>query len=385
MERAEGIIERCKGIAEDISFAEVHKWKEEHPQGKVVGHFQVYFPEEIAHAGGMLPVKVAGGGNRIEARRASSRLPSFICSICHTSLEMELSVGLLPLDAMIFPPICDAARSLSGIWKRNFPHTLVKILYLPQNLVSQGSLDFLTSEYKRLKDDLAEVAGRPITAADVQKSISVYNENRRRLRQLYAVKRESPWLLSTAEVYSLVRAGTLLPREEHNQMLKIVLEELPQRQARPRDKVRVVLEGGFCEQPPLEFIEVMEEVCYIVDDDLMIGARWLVEDVPEAVDPLRALAASYIEQATYSPVQHEGRRPKEERFLARLKEARAEAVILSAAKFCEPGLDEQVAFAKVLEKMGVPHLVLEFEEKMFSFDQVRTQVETFAESLLFYS
>jgi benzoyl-CoA reductase/2-hydroxyglutaryl-CoA dehydratase subunit BcrC/BadD/HgdB len=41
-----------------------------------------------------------------------------------------------------------------------------------------------------------------------------------------------------------------------------------------------------------------------------------------------------------------------------------------------------VLYKKKLEEIGVPHLLLEFEEKLFTFDRVRTEVETFVESLL---
>jgi len=385
MGRLEEILERCREIAEDVTFAEVRRWKEAHPQGKIVGHFQVYFPEEIAHAGGMLPVKVAGAGNKIEARRADSRLPSFICSICRTSLELGLNGTLDFLDAIFFHPICDAARNLAGIWHRNFPRTIAQILYLPQNLATGGAVSYLYNEYQRLRREFSELIGRPITDEDLRRSIEIYNENRRLLHQLYAIKRESPWLITAADVYALMRAGTVMPREEHNQLLRQVLEELPQRQVRPRDKIRAMLDGAFCEQPPLEFIEVLEEVCYLVDDDLLLGVHFIQEDVPLEGDPLWNLAASYVHRTCYSPVQHDGRRTKEEMFLEKVRRCRAQAVILSPAKFCEPGLDEQVAFAKALDHEGLPYLMLEFEEKMTSFDQVRVQVETFAESILFYS
>jgi benzoyl-CoA reductase/2-hydroxyglutaryl-CoA dehydratase subunit BcrC/BadD/HgdB len=36
-----------------------------------------------------------------------------------------------------------------------------------------------------------------------------------------------------------------------------------------------------------------------------------------------------------------------------------------------------------LEEMGIPHLLLEFEEKMFTFERMRMEVETFVESLVF--
>jgi benzoyl-CoA reductase subunit C len=52
----------------------------------VLGHFQVYFPEELAHAAGMLPVKVRGA--QVDRREADSRFGSYICSILRSSLEL---------------------------------------------------------------------------------------------------------------------------------------------------------------------------------------------------------------------------------------------------------------------------------------------------------
>ena len=50
---------------------------------------------------------------------------------------------------------------------------------------------------------------------------------------------------------------------------------------------------------------------------------------------------------------------------------------------CEPGLDEQVAYADALEEAGIPFFITEFEEKMSSFDHLQIQLETFVENLLF--
>ena len=43
-----------------------------------LGHFPVYFPEEIAHAAGLLPVNVIGGGNKLELKHADAHMGSFI-------------------------------------------------------------------------------------------------------------------------------------------------------------------------------------------------------------------------------------------------------------------------------------------------------------------
>jgi benzoyl-CoA reductase subunit C len=377
------ILERCSGLAEDVTYPSVKRWREDHPGGHAVGHFQVYFPEELIHAAGMLPVTLMGAGSRLEAKQADSHIGSFICSICRTSLELGFSGRVGFLDAFYTTPICDVARNLAGIWGRNFKGMTAEILYLPQNANAKQAVPYLRNEYARVLAELERIAGRPIEEADLRRSIGIYNENRRLLRELYRFKRETPWLLSTTETYVLAKAGTVMPREEHNEILRAALAEIPNRDGRRQDRVRVVFEGGFCEQPPLDMLQLIEEACYIVDDDLLIGMRWIVDDVPETGDPLYALAESYLERSTYSCVQHDDRKPKEEMLLRRLAESGGQAVILAAAKMCEPGLDEQVAYSKALEEKKIPFLLLDFEEKMTAFERMRMEVETFVESILF--
>jgi benzoyl-CoA reductase subunit C len=82
-------------------------------------------------------------------------------------------------------------------------------------------------------------------------------------------------------------------------------------------------------------------------------------------------------------VQHDLRKPKEKMLLERIGAARAEAAILAAAKMCEPGLEEQVAYTRALDAHGIPYFVTEFQETMTSFDQLEIQLETFVENLLF--
>ena len=381
--RLDQILESCSELAEDVSYPSVERWRQEHPGGHVVGHFQVYFPEEIIHAAGMLPVSVTGAGSKLEAKQADSHIGSFICSICRTSLELGFSGRVGFLDAFYTTPICDVARNLAGIWGRNFPGQTAEILYLPQNANSKQAIAYLRDEYARVMAELERIAGRPVTDSDLRSSIAIYNENRRLLRDLYRIKRETPWLLSTTEAYVLAKAGAVMPREDHNEILRSALAEIPERAGRKQDRVRVVFEGGFCEQPPLDMLQLIEEACYIVDDDLLIGMRWIVEDVPETGDPLFALAESYLERSTYSCVQHDDRKPKEEMLLRRVEESGAEAVILAAAKMCEPGLDEQVAYQKTLGEKEIPFLLLDFEEKMTAFERMRMEVETFVESILF--
>jgi benzoyl-CoA reductase subunit C len=134
----------------------------------------------------------------------------------------------------------------------------------------------------------------------------------------------------------------------------------------------VVIEGAFCELPPVGLLEVIEAGgCLVQDDDTMIGWRLFADDISADGDPLAALSNAYLRDSAYTSVRHDRDRPRTEGLLQRMKEAGAEAVLFASAKFCEPALLDYVLFR------------LEFEEKMWTFESARTEVETFAESMLF--
>lgn len=365
-------------VIDQADFTPVDRWRER--EGKVIGHFQVYFPEEIAHAAGLLPLKIRGAP--LDSRQADSHFGSYLCSILKSSLELALT-GRVELEMFVTHPICDAARNLAAVWGRNVDYPC-QILYLPQNANSPHAVEYLRHEYDRLKRAIEDVAGHKVSVEELNRSLGIYNENRRLLRELYALRRERPWLLAVDEAYILMVIGSMLPREEHNQLLRRLLPQVEARSAKPQDRIRVVFEGGFCEQPPLDLLRVVGRSCYVVDDDLMIGMRWILDDVSLEGDPLHNLAHAYLEQSSYSPVQHDLRKPKEAMLLRRVEGANAEAAILGAAKMCEPGLDEQVAYSAALESENVPYFITEFEETMTSFDQVEIQIETFSENILFY-
>ncbi len=371
------VMAMCKELVEDPDFPTVKRWRD--AGGKVVGHFQVYFPEEIAHAAGALPFKVRGA--QIEARQGESHFGSYLCSVLKTSLEVALS-GRLSLDMFVSHPICDSARNLAAVWGRNFAYPC-EILYLPQNANSAYAAEYLRGEYARLAREVEAVTERPISNEDLRASLEVFNENRRLLRELYRIKRETPWLLAVDEAYVLVALGGMIQPEEHNELLAWAIPQVLERSATPQDRMRLVFEGGFCEQPPLDLLSTIAKFSYVVDDDLLIGLRWITADIPAGDDPLADLARAYLESSSYSPVQHDLRKPKEKMLIERVRHAGAGAAIITAAKMCEPGLDEVAAYGKALDDAGIPYFVSDFEERMTNFDSMQIQLETFIENLLF--
>ncbi len=368
----------------DPSLPLVRAWKERNPGRKAVGVFPVYSPVEIVHAAGMLPVGLLGAGNQLEIAHADARFQSFICSIVKSTTEMALTGRLQVFDGLVYQGICDAARNLASVMARNLPAMRVEYLHLVQNLASPAAEDYLVGEYHRFQSAMEELSGQKVTDEALRQSITVYNGVRAAVNNLNELRAKSPHLISALECYLLARLGATLPPEDSVPLLEAALEEARGRQARPKDRIRVVVQGSFCEVPPVELISSMEEAgCYILDDDLLLGWRCYEADVPTEGDPLRSLARAYLRSVRFSSVRHGLDQPRSTELVGKVKRLRADAVVYLAAKFCEPALLDYALFRQALERAGIPNLFLEFEEKMWLVDKPRNTIETFVESLLF--
>ncbi|MFQ5817778.1 MAG: 2-hydroxyacyl-CoA dehydratase [Terriglobia bacterium] len=382
----EELVAACRALVTDVSFATVPAWKAMHPQGKAVGCFPVYTPQELIAAAGALPITVLGARGQVEIEHADSRIQSFVCSIARSTLELGLRGNLKNLDGLVVPSICDVARNLSGVWRHNFPDKLVFYLHLPQNVDSAAADTYYRGELERLRRNLAELTEQPVSDEALRKAICTYNRNRALLIELLQRRAAKPEQWPAAHVYVLAAVGNVLPREEHNRLLERALPLGEKKPCPQRDVVRVALRGAFCEQPPLELLEVLEEAgCAVVDDDLHVGARFFLTPVAEEGDPLATLAEAYLHRTVLTPVNNPGRRSRTDDLLRCCREQAIHGVIFASPKFCEPALYDLVLLKRTLERAGVPSLEFEYEEKMTVFESVRMQAETFVESVLFFS
>ncbi len=380
----QNILQQCRELVDLLPGGALEKARAKHGDIDGFAVFPVYAPVEVIHAAGLLPVGMFGAGNKIELSHAESRFQSFICSIAKSTLELFLRGDMKGFQGAVFSSICDVARNLSSVVKRNAPDMYIEYLHLPQNMYSAQSEAYARAEFERFRTNLSNHLGRPITDAAIKNSLHLYNKIRGLIRAIYMRRKEQPSLLSAADLHALVYAGTRMMPEDFLPMLEVVCEQVEAAEVHERDGVKIVIEGAFCELPPVGLLEVIEAGgCQIQDDDTMIGWRLFADDVKADGDPLGALSNAYLRESAYTSVRHDRDRPRTEGLLQRMKEARAEAVLFASAKFCEPALLDYVLFRRKLEDAGVPHLKIEFEEKMWTFESARTEVETFAESLLF--
>ncbi|HEY3215845.1 MAG TPA: 2-hydroxyacyl-CoA dehydratase [Candidatus Eisenbacteria bacterium] len=382
----EALIEECREWFVDPDFARLRALREEQPPRHLIGCFPVYTPEEVALAAGFVPVHLYGAGQMVEIDHADSRMQSFVCSISRSTFELGLIRRLDLLDGMWFPSICDVSRNLSGLWRRNFPERIADYVHFPENLESAHSATYLVHELGRLERGLSEISGVKPTADDYRRAFDLLNRQRALVDQLYALRIEEPWKVPLADAYALVRAGGMMPRERHLPMLERALGEWRDSDARLQDRVRVVVEGTFCEQPSLELLQTIEEAgCYVVNDDLLLGQRWHAAPLPLDGDPLEGLSRHLLERCVPSAVHHAAPATRGPALVRKVRESKAEGVVFCSPKFCEPALYDYALLKRALEAEGIPYLAFEFEEKMSTFENVRTQIETFVESILLFS
>lgn len=381
------IVAFCQGLFDDLDFTRAREWKADRPGRKVIGYMPVYVPREIIHAAGMLPLGVLGGGADMEVIHGDAYYQSYICRIPRSTVELAVTGRLDFVDGMLFPSICDVIRNLSGIWQILFKEKYVRYFDAPQNFREEVGGVFYSNELREFREGLERLAGRGITDAEINASVEVYNENRRWVNRVYDFRADFPWKAPSAEVYLLMRAGMVLPPEEHTLLMQEYLAAAGAEDRPMRDNCRVVLTGVFCEQPPLNLVKSLEiSGCYIVDDDFLLVARWLLEDVPADGDPIENLSRAFLRHSAQTAAKYEADMEVKGRYLIdAIRKRSADGVIFAAPSFCDPALLDQPMMISRLDALKIPYITMQYAENSGQMQPIREQSGTFADSIKLWS
>jgi benzoyl-CoA reductase subunit C len=380
----EALVETCRDLHEDVDLTAVRRWKEGGKNRVAVGYLPIYIPSEILHAVGVLPVGIIGGGDRTDIIRGDAYFQSYICHLPRSVVELGVSGRLDFCDGFLFPSTCDVIRNLSGVWQVLFPEIWAHYFDIPQDFDPERGGRWLRHELDVIRAGLERLRGTPVTDDEIRAAIRLHDENRRLLGRLYEVRSRLPWKALTTEVYLVQRAGLVLPVDEHNALMREYLDAVEDTDRPLRDHSRVVLSGAFCEQPPLGLLATLERAgCYIVDDDLLLGPRFLTGPVPDdgGGDPLEALVRGFLEERSEAAFVYIDDEEKGAALANMVRTREAEGVIFCAPSFCDPALLDRPMLVRALDRRGVSHIGFKYSENTGQFQTIREQAGTFADSL----
>ena len=346
--------------------------QDEQRQGRpVMGTLCSHVPVEILHAFGILPLR--RWGQTEEIGRADVLLQTYICPPVRHLMALGLSGRYDFLDGLIHTYCCDATCGLFNIWRRNLKPRFSRMVSLPYQ-ATEEAVDYAVAEFRGLADALAAFTGKPFSENALTESIGLYEEARGLLRDLYRRKQEDA-AIPYREIYRQNLLFQLLPVER---FIPLCRESLPHAGAAVSAKrIRILLSGSVVADE--EILDRIEELGgTIVADDTCLGLRPLQGRVVENGDPLRALAAFYLERP---PCASRADLPSRRNYLlSTIDSARAEAVIFIHQKFCDPHLSDHPLLKKTLEERGIPQLQFELEGEGMT-GQVQTRLEGFFEML----
>jgi benzoyl-CoA reductase subunit C len=379
----EEIVRELERMHAAIDLPHVAAWKEVSSRRRAVGCLPVFAPREVLWAAGVLPVFVRGAGDRLETVRGDAYYQSYICHLPRSTIELGVSGALDGLDGMIFPNTCDVIRNLSGIWRDVFPGKWTFFLDPPHATLGATATTWWRGELARLYREACALTGREACDDDLRTAIDDYAQARMAARVLARARADRPWIFPADEVYLLRRAGDSLPPLTWVDLVAEYLCAANARTTAKEDRIRVVIVGSFCEQPPLGLLRAIERAgCYVVDDDLTLSAMDLPADAPAPRrDPLTALARAYVVDGAPSAIRWDAGRARGVALVESVRQHHADGVVFAAPSFCDPALLDQPQLTRWLEGAHVPYTAFKYAENTGQFHSIREQAGTFSDSV----
>lgn len=344
---------------------------------KVVGVGPYYIPEEIVYAAGAVPFGVWGMvGTVVEAKKY---FPPFYCSICQMTLEMGLTHKLDKLSGILVSGLCDTLRAFSQNWKAGVGNVPMVYVAMPQNRKIAAGRTYAIETLKETARKVGECCGTAIGDEELSTAIKLYNEWRGAMREFVQLAGIHPAQVSVAQRAAVIDAGCYLDKADHLAKMKELNAALKAQPESVDGFKRVVLSGIYEDIPAIS--QMLDEGKYaVVADDLAKESRAFALRVPQIGDPIEALADGWCALDGDS-ILFDPQKLHVDKVVKLAEGNRAQGVILLLAKFCDPEEFDAPLVVKACKAAGIPCVTIEIDQSTETYEQARTQLETFGEIL----
>jgi len=352
--------------------------KEQKAAGKkVIGVMPVYAAEELIHAAGMFPIGCWGGQASIS--KASKYLPAFACSVMQSVTEFAMSGVYDVLDGMLMSGPCDTLKCTTQNWRTACPQVKSATVIYPNNHKLDCGVIYLEQELEKVTTFLQEISGTKITEKALNRSIELYNENRKAMQQFTEIVSTRPGCISAKARHTVMKSRYFMWKEEHTKLVLALNAQLKKYPEQQWSGKKIVLAGLMAE--PDSLLDLFDEFgMAVVGDEMAQESRQFRTLVPAGNGGIHRLALQWkdMEGCTfiYDPEK------KRADILADLAmKAQADGVVLCLMKFCDPEEFDVPWLKKALDEVHIPMLNLEIEMNASSFEQARTRLQAFNEQM----
>ncbi len=355
---------------------------------KVVGSLCMYVPEEIIHASGLIPIRLAHGGE-VEIQSTGERyIRQYVCPFARATVGYraeETNPYHKSVDALAEAYTCDAMRFTLECWHHYFkvPTFLLglpRAIGGPEYYRSQA-LEYFTNEINWFKKELENLSGKNISEASIKESIDLYNSIRERLREMYEYLKEDSSPIGWEDAFKIVHAGFSLDAKKYLGALEELCGSLKEKEIEEKEGPRLLITGSIMAAGDYKIINILNEIGgNVAVDNLCTGSRSFWDLVENSGDPIRALADRYLKIPACARSPYADKRLE---FLSDLiKDYRVDGVIYYTIKFCESYGDEaQLVRDYLREKHGIPMYHIDTEYGVADVGPIRTRLEAFLEML----
>jgi benzoyl-CoA reductase/2-hydroxyglutaryl-CoA dehydratase subunit BcrC/BadD/HgdB len=341
-----------------------------------IGFFCPLVPEELIHAAGALPFRLMGHAGPIT--HAQAHLPPYCCHLVKASLESLLQGELTFLRGIVFCQTCDSMQGLSDIWARQGIVPMQFDLMIPTHLGSVSARPYLRAEMERFRDFLESNVGK-ISSRNLKASIRLFNRIRKRLGEIYTLRRTAITHIPGDYFARIIRAGYWMDRVHYLELLEKLVAGLRGKTEGGNSLVPIYLTGNMAHADT--YFSLIEEAgALVVQDDLCSGARTFRLMVPEDRDPLDALTGRYF-RSYFCPTKYLGPQAHIDVLLREVEASEARGVIFLLYKYCESCFFDYPDLKAALDARGIPTLLLEVEDPLQSKEQLKIRIQAFAEML----
>jgi benzoyl-CoA reductase/2-hydroxyglutaryl-CoA dehydratase subunit BcrC/BadD/HgdB len=354
----------------------VKEWKAK--QKKVIGWFNPYIPEEIIHAGGMLPIEVTGDNEPVQMQGAERYIYSNSCSKIRTCWQLQLDGKYSFLDGLVGSHMCDQDMRLTEVWKYYDPLPYMDNIYAPRRK-DEPAVQLYLADLEDFRSKLSQFLVCRIPDQHIADSVKVYNRGRELMQQLYELRKRDRPPVTGAEALEVSKAAVRLPREVFNELMEQLLDELETSGREIEKSRRIMIVGSDIHNTNLVArLESLDAI--VVVDEMDIGIRRAWGQVDTELPPLEALARHYI---LGRPVdKHNWNSDGRLEFIDEMvDEYKVDGVVSEIVRFCTYNGWDKFDLKKQMAERGIPILDIDLEYGHPAGAQVEIRAEAFMEML----